>query len=190
MSAGTVGAGGAGAAAAATARAIKASGVIVHVEPDDFVGILKRQAGALVVHATGGFFSTNYQYLTSYKGLAFFTKTPVPLDLLPGIEVVQAGASRSTLNGPRRLTHRRKEDILYRPQLSPGADLTLTGRILARSSQSVSRDLTVVRREAFVQAACFSSTIGNCFRPSWNRTVMEIGRVRSSSDLRRGRRRS
>jgi hypothetical protein len=83
-------AGAAGAAAAVVANAIKASGVIVHVEPDDFVGILKRQPGALVVHATGGFFSTNYQYLTSYRGLAFFTKDPAPLDLPPGTEVVQA----------------------------------------------------------------------------------------------------
>ena len=32
------------------------------------------------VHATGGFFSTNYQYLTSYKGLAFFTKEPEPIE--------------------------------------------------------------------------------------------------------------
>ena len=43
------------AAAVATIAAIQASGVIVHVEPDDFVVILKRQPGALVVHATGGF---------------------------------------------------------------------------------------------------------------------------------------
>jgi hypothetical protein len=78
------------AAAGAIAQAIKASGVIVRVEPDDFVGILKRQPGALVVHATGGFFSTNYQYLTSYKGLAFFTRAPAPLDLPPGTELVQA----------------------------------------------------------------------------------------------------
>lgn len=82
--------GAAGAAAAAVAKAIKASGVLVHVEPDDFVGILKRQPGALVVHATGGFLSTNYQYLTSYKGLAFFTKAPAPLDLPTGIELVEA----------------------------------------------------------------------------------------------------
>jgi hypothetical protein len=82
---------GAGAAAAAAiARAIKASGVIVHVEPDDFIGILKRQPGALVVHATGGLFSTSYQYLTSYKGLAFFTKAPAPLELPTGTELVQA----------------------------------------------------------------------------------------------------
>ncbi len=83
-------AGGAAAAAAAVAQAIKASGVIVRVEPDDFLGILRRQPGALVVHATGGFFSTNYQYLTSYKGLAFFTKSPDPLDLPSGTEMVQA----------------------------------------------------------------------------------------------------
>jgi hypothetical protein len=85
-------AGGAGAAAGAAAAiaAIKASGVIVIVEPDEFVGILKRQPGALVVHATGGFFSTDYRYLTSYKGLAFFTKARAPLDLPPGTELVQA----------------------------------------------------------------------------------------------------
>ncbi len=81
-----------GAAAAATGRAIKASGVIVSVEPTDFVGILKRQPGALVVHATGWLFGVNYQYLTSYKGLAFFIKAPAPLDLPPGTELVQAKA--------------------------------------------------------------------------------------------------
>jgi hypothetical protein len=85
----SAGAGGA-AAAAAIAMAIKASGVIVHVEPDDFLGILQRQPAALVVHATGGFLSTNYQYLTSYKGLAFFTKSRDPLHLPPGTELVQA----------------------------------------------------------------------------------------------------
>ena len=88
MSAGAAGA----AAAAAIANAIKASGVIVRVEPDDFLGILRRQPGALVVHATGGFFTTNYLYLTSYKGLAFFTTAPTPLDLPPGTELVQAKA--------------------------------------------------------------------------------------------------
>jgi hypothetical protein len=81
------------AAAAAIAQAIKASGVIVQVEPDDFLNILNRQkAGALVVHALGGFFSTNYRYLTSYKGLAFFTKASEPLELPAGTELIQAKA--------------------------------------------------------------------------------------------------
>ncbi len=86
MSAGAAGA----AAAAAISQAIKASGVIVRVEANEFLGILQRQSGLLVVHATGGFFNTNYQYLTSYKGLAFFTKAPVPLNLRPSTEVVLA----------------------------------------------------------------------------------------------------
>jgi hypothetical protein len=80
----------AAAAAAARIAAIKASGVIVRVEPEDFVGILKRQPGALVVHAPGGFFNTSHRYLTSYKGLAFYAKARAPLDLPPGTELVQA----------------------------------------------------------------------------------------------------
>ena len=91
MSAGAA-SGAAAAAAAAVVQAIKASGVIVRVEPGDFLGIVRRQPGALVVHATGGFFSTNYQYLTSYKGLAFFTKASAPLDLPADAELVQAKA--------------------------------------------------------------------------------------------------
>ena len=77
-------------AAAAIAQAIKACGVLVTVPPPDFLTIVQRQKDALVVHATGGFFSTNYQYLTSYKGLAFFTKSSEPLVLPSGTEVVQA----------------------------------------------------------------------------------------------------
>jgi hypothetical protein len=80
----------AAAAAAAIAQATKASGVIVRVEAADFLAILRRQQNPLVVQATGGFFSTNYQYLMSYKGLAFFTKSPSPLELPAGCELVQA----------------------------------------------------------------------------------------------------
>ena len=82
--------GGAGAAAAAIAQAIRASGVLVRVEPRDFSAILERQERPLVVHATGGFFGTNYQYLVSYKGLAFFTKSDTPIDLPGDVELVQA----------------------------------------------------------------------------------------------------
>jgi hypothetical protein len=80
----------AGAAAAAIVQAARAMGVIVRVDPEAFQGILDRQQAPLVVHAVGGWLSTNYQYLVSYKGLAFFTKTPSPL-VLPGkAEVVEA----------------------------------------------------------------------------------------------------
>jgi hypothetical protein len=84
------GAAGGAAAGAAISQAIKASGVVVRVEPNDFLGILRRQQGALVVHATSRFLGTRHQYLTSYKGLAFFAKSSEPLSLPSGTEVVQA----------------------------------------------------------------------------------------------------
>lgn len=77
--------------AAAVAQAIKASGAIVRVEPAGFLNIHSRQQGPLVVHATGGFLSTNYQYLTSYKGLAFYTKSSDRLALPRGCEIIEAG---------------------------------------------------------------------------------------------------
>ena len=82
--------GAAAAAAAAIAQATKASGVIVRIEPGDFLHILEQQERPLVVHATGGFLNTSYQYLTSYKGLAFFTKSETPMNLPRDTELVQA----------------------------------------------------------------------------------------------------
>jgi len=82
---------GAAAAAAAIAQAIKASGAIVRVQPDDFTEILRRSERPLVVCAQGGIFSKNYQYLSSYKGLAFFTKSPTELILPGSAEIIRAG---------------------------------------------------------------------------------------------------
>ncbi len=112
--AGAAGASAAGATAAAIAQAIKASGAIVQIEPEDFLSLLGRTEGALVVTAAGGFFSdpssrilpsflarwiqkvlpriqqANYKYLTAYKGLIFFTKAEKPLDLPNDIELIAA----------------------------------------------------------------------------------------------------
>jgi ABC-type transport system substrate-binding protein len=74
---------GGAAVAAAIAQAIKASGAIVQVEPSDFNTIVSKIDKPLVVQAQGGVLKTNYQYLTGYKGLVFFTKSPTPL-MLPG----------------------------------------------------------------------------------------------------------
>jgi hypothetical protein len=84
------GAGGGAAAArlAAIAQAIKASGAIVRVEPNDFVVILARTDRPLVVMAVGGWLKPNYQYLTAYKGILFFTKSPTDLQLPGDAEVV------------------------------------------------------------------------------------------------------
>lgn len=84
-------AGGAAAAAAAIANAIKASGVVVQVGPADFHAILRKIERPLVIYAKGGFFSTNYQYLVSYKGFAFFTKSSEPLLLPTEVETIVAG---------------------------------------------------------------------------------------------------
>lgn len=78
------------AAMAAIANAIKASGVVINVKPEDFAAIVGRTEKPLVVTAEGGFFSTSYKYLTSYKGLAFYTKSRAALALPADAEVVRA----------------------------------------------------------------------------------------------------
>lgn len=82
---------GAGAAAAAAiANAIKSSGVVVRMTPADFHAILKRSEAPLIVVARAGVFQKHYRYLTSYKGLAFFTKSDTPLVLPPRAELIGA----------------------------------------------------------------------------------------------------
>jgi hypothetical protein len=86
------GEGGAAAAAraAAIAQAIKASGAIVRVEPHDFETVLYKSSTPLVVVSEGGFLKKNYQYLTAYKGLIFFTKSATALQLPGDIELITA----------------------------------------------------------------------------------------------------
>ena len=81
----------AGAAAGAIAKAIKASGVVVQVSPEDFQSLLARAKDALVVHARGGLFWSKYRYLVSYKGLAFFTQSSEPILIPANIETILAG---------------------------------------------------------------------------------------------------
>jgi len=80
----------AAAAAAAIARAVKASGAIVSMEPEDFLTIVNRCEKPLVVFAQGGVLDRSFRYLVSYKGLAFHTKSKTEL-MLPGkVEMVHA----------------------------------------------------------------------------------------------------
>ncbi|MBT9160869.1 MAG: hypothetical protein DDT26_02165 [Dehalococcoidia bacterium] len=81
----------AGAAAArAIANAIKASGAIVRVEPDAFEKIIARIDEPLVVRAEGGWRTKNYQYLTAYKGLIFYTKSPSEIPFPSRVEMISA----------------------------------------------------------------------------------------------------
>jgi len=78
--------------AAAIAQAIKASGVLVNVDAGEFLRVLKKQEEPLVVFAPAGFWMRGWRYLTSYKGLAFHTKSADPLPLPPRAEIVEAKA--------------------------------------------------------------------------------------------------
>ncbi len=77
-------------AAAAIANAIKASGVLVRVSPEDFQAILRRARDPLIVCGRAGFFHKAYAYLMSYRGLAFYTKSPEPIPLPSTAEAVTA----------------------------------------------------------------------------------------------------
>ena len=81
----------AGVREAAITNAIRASGVLVRVNPEEFQRIVKGQPEPLVVYAARGYFKKSYQYLTSYKGLAFFANSPEPLKLHAGVELICAG---------------------------------------------------------------------------------------------------
>jgi hypothetical protein len=81
---------GAAAAAAATARAIKASGAIVQVEPNEFRKLAAQNAEGVVVHALSGVFSTKHKYLMGYKGLVFYASASEPISLAGRHQVVEA----------------------------------------------------------------------------------------------------
>lgn len=80
----------AGAAIAAIANAIKASGAVVRVQPEDFANILSRVEKPLVIYNTGGLFKTRHQYLVSYRGFVFYTKTSNQIDLPKSVEIIIA----------------------------------------------------------------------------------------------------
>ncbi len=70
------------------ANAIKASEVVVQVAPHDFDEILRKSETHLIVRSEGGFFSHKYHYLTNYKRLIFYPKTPTPLQPSREVELV------------------------------------------------------------------------------------------------------
>lgn len=83
---------GATAAHAAVVNAVKASGVVVRLEPVEWLALLKRSESPLIVVAQGGVFRKHVRYLTTYRGLAFYTQSPDALMLPPRAEIVQAKA--------------------------------------------------------------------------------------------------
>jgi hypothetical protein len=82
--------GAAAAHTAAVAQAIKASGVLVRVEPEEFEKLLAKAKDPLVVSTTGGVFKPKYEYMVSYRGFVFYTKSLSPLQFPSGAELVSA----------------------------------------------------------------------------------------------------
>lgn len=82
--------GAAAAAAAATIRAVKASGAIVRVEPEEFRKLVGQNGQGLVVHSIEGLFSSKHRYLMGYKGLAFHTSAHDPIHVPSTCQVVEA----------------------------------------------------------------------------------------------------
>ncbi len=78
------------AAAAAAANATKATGTIVHMEPEEWLALVDKIAEPLVVMGIGGILNKHYQYLVGFKGLAFFTKSHEKLPLPPDADLVTA----------------------------------------------------------------------------------------------------
>jgi len=83
-------AGSAVAAAAAVQQARKASGAIVHIESEYFQEIVGKTNNALVVFAKGGFLSKKTSYITSYKGLFFYTDSTTELQFSGDTELIEA----------------------------------------------------------------------------------------------------
>lgn len=76
------------AAGAAMANAVKAMGAIVEVTPEDFAGIVNRADTPVVITASGGWLQKKHQYLTSYRGFIFYTRTDEELILQSGAEYI------------------------------------------------------------------------------------------------------
>jgi len=84
------GGGAAVAAAAVVAQAIKASGTIVQVEPEDFQRLAEHNAQGIVVHSAPKLFQPKHRYIMGYKGLAFYTKSSEPLVMPRALQTIEA----------------------------------------------------------------------------------------------------
>ena len=84
------GAAGAAAAQQAIQNAVKASGGIVKINPDDFLGLISKMDDALIVEAPAGVFTKVWKYITSYKGFFFYTKTKNRLSIPNRHELIKS----------------------------------------------------------------------------------------------------
>lgn len=72
------------------ANAQKAQGAIITVDAENFQRVVRMAEAPLVVHGAAGIFSSKHAYVTSYRGLTFYTKVPKPLTFSAGVEMIEA----------------------------------------------------------------------------------------------------
>lgn len=85
------GAAGAAAAQAAIQEAIKASGAIVKIEPNEFSNLISKMDDGIVIEkGDNGFFDSGYKYSTSYKGFIFYCKSKNQITILSKLEKIKA----------------------------------------------------------------------------------------------------
>ena len=77
-----------GAAAGITATRVNVGGVIIVLEPREFMSILSKlkEKGAIVIHGVTGVFSKSHIYLIPYQGVVLVTKSKKQLPVSPDIE--------------------------------------------------------------------------------------------------------
>ena len=56
-------------------QALKMNGAFIRIEQHDFLNILRKAEGLLVIESKTGIFSNTFLYLTSYKGFICYCKT-------------------------------------------------------------------------------------------------------------------
>lgn len=72
------------------ANANRVIGAVVRVEREAFETILHHAPEPVLVHAPAGLFGSAHQYVTSYRGLTFYTKCSERLRIPPQAEVIEA----------------------------------------------------------------------------------------------------
>lgn len=79
---------GGGVAAGIIATRVNVGGVIIVLEPREFLSILSKlkEKGAIVIHGVRGVFSKSHIYLIPYQGVVFVTKSKNQLPVSPDIE--------------------------------------------------------------------------------------------------------
>ncbi|MCX6826731.1 MAG: hypothetical protein NTV06_05625 [candidate division Zixibacteria bacterium] len=82
--------GGESAAIMAAAQAKRAYGQVIYLESDEFQKILSKLERPMVVVGEKGFLSSKLQYLISYKGFIFHTKTADTFQFPSGAEFIKA----------------------------------------------------------------------------------------------------